>query len=96
MMALMLILYPSKELICVTQNPGDIKDLQEFLSKHYLPNITVLVKSPETGAQLETIAKYTKEYEIKDNETTYYLCENHACKAPFHGLDNLEKYLCVE
>lgn len=90
MMAILLMLYPTKELICVAENSPDIKELQDYLSKHYLPNVTVLLKTEENKARLEKIAEYTGSYESRDKKTTFYLCENNTCLAPFHGLMELE------
>lgn len=90
LMALMLLLYPSKELVCVAKNNEDIKVLQKFLGNYYLPNVTVIVKTPENKDEMAQIAEFTKDYSMKDNELTFYLCENHVCISPFHGINELE------
>ena len=93
MMAVMLELYPTKELVCVVQDKAQMKEVQNLLSKHFLPNITILVKLSENQEQLEKFAEFTKEYEMKDDRTTFYLCENRVCMAPFHDIEEMERLL---
>ncbi|MDF2588759.1 MAG: hypothetical protein K0S41_2600 [Anaerocolumna sp.] len=91
LMAVQLLLNPTKELISITQN--DDKELKKFLSDNFIPNITVLIKSNENKEQLESIAKFTENYKAKENKTTYYLCENHACMSPVTDLKKLEAFI---
>jgi uncharacterized protein YyaL (SSP411 family) len=93
MMAFLLMIYPTKELICVAENTADIKEFQDYLSKKYQPNVTVLLKTVENKTRLETVAEYTSSYVSKDMKTTFYLCENHTCLAPFHSILELEEHL---
>lgn len=93
LMAIMLLENPSKELVCVVQNPSEMKTVQELLAKYFLPNIIVLLKTPGNSEQLMKIAEYTRDYEMKNNRMTFYLCENHACSAPFHEIKELEEML---
>lgn len=94
MMALMEVIYPTKELVCVVQNSDQAKDIIETLSKHFLPNVTVLLKNTNNQDQLAFISEFTKGYEIRVTiEPDLYLCENYACKAPVHSTKDLEKLL---
>jgi uncharacterized protein YyaL (SSP411 family) len=93
MMAVTTAVYPSKELICILRNSTDIIIVQQLLAKHFLPNITVLVKTDDNSQQLEQIAEFTKDYEVKDYSTVFYLCENHACMAPVYDPKALEDIL---
>lgn len=83
-------LYPTKELVCVTDNKEDIQKIQDFMAKHYLPNLSVIIKTPENSSRLEILAPFTKDYEVKDDKPTFYLCENHVCLAPFNKFSELE------
>jgi len=93
MMAVMLLLYPTKELVCVVQNPSEKEEVKKLLSKHFLPNITVIVKTSNNDEQLKKIAEFTKEYRLQGDSATFYLCEKYACLAPFHDIKELEGLL---
>ncbi len=93
MMAVLLAVYPTREIVCVVQESSEIKNLQQVLAKHFLPNVTILVKTDINQEQLEMIADFTKEYRLKDDSIAIYLCENHTCMAPFHDIDELERLL---
>jgi len=93
MMATMLLIYPTKELICLIQNPSEIKEVQKLLAKHFLPNVTVLVKTSNNSDKLEQIATFTKEYKLQGDSVSFYLCENHACLSPIHEIKELEGLL---
>ncbi|MDF2566695.1 MAG: hypothetical protein K0R90_151 [Oscillospiraceae bacterium] len=81
--------YPSTEVVCVTENKEDIYALQETLGNYFLPNVTVLAKNASDCDELLNIAEFAKDYEQKDGKTTYYVCQNHACSAPIHSLEQL-------
>jgi uncharacterized protein YyaL (SSP411 family) len=93
LLALMLELYPARELVCVVKDEADLTRLKEVLYKHYLPNTAVLVKDTQNAEQIESAAPFTKEYNLKDDRSTYYVCENNACSPPIHDLAELEKRL---
>ena len=93
LIGLMQKLYPRKELVCVSNKDEDKKIIQDFLAKYYLPNVTLLFKTPENSEALGEIAGFTKDYKIKDNELTFYLCENHVCMPAFHGIEELKSRL---
>jgi uncharacterized protein YyaL (SSP411 family) len=93
MMAVLLEVYPTKELVCVVKDLSDVTEMKKVLAKQFIPNITVLVKTSSNSKQLEQIAEFTKNYEIKGESKNFYLCQNHACMAPFHEIEELEKLL---
>jgi len=88
-------LYPTKEVVCVTQSLDEIKSLQAMFKKCFIPNTIVLVKELENDKQIDQIAEYVKDYGLKNNQTTYYVCENNACSAPVTTLDDLMEKLQV-
>ena len=92
-MAFMLDLYPSRELICVTDQPSHIHGLQLILKDKFTPNTVVLVKDEENKKILSKMVEYLRDYTMKDERTTFYLCENHACMEPFHDLAKVEEAL---
>ncbi len=91
MMTFMLALYPSREVVCVAENPSDLKAMQGVFQKCFVPNTSVLVKDGQNKQKLGEIAEFTKDYSSKEEQTTYYICENNACSPPFHGISELEK-----
>jgi hypothetical protein len=94
MMALIEVIYPTKELVCVVQNSEQAKEIRETLGKHFLPNVSVLLKNINNQDQLASISEFTKDYEIRVTiELDLYLCENYACKAPVHSIEDLENLL---
>lgn len=94
MMAGMMNLYPAKELIVVL--PGDevdMSDIRRLFAKHSLYNVTCIVKTPANAKTIEKIAPYTKNYDAKKSNTTYYLCHNKVCHTPVISVEELEKLL---
>ncbi len=93
LLALMWGLYPAREVVCVVKDEADLNQLRTLFNKSVLPNTVVLVKHAQNAEQIESIAEFTKEYGLKDGESTYYICENNACSPPIHNLADLEKRL---
>ncbi|HEX3037440.1 MAG TPA: thioredoxin domain-containing protein [Oscillospiraceae bacterium] len=91
MMAFMLALYPSRELVCVVKNPSDLHAIQTALGRHFAQNTVVLLKDEQNKEELGKIAEFTKAYDGANDEMTFYLCENNACSPPFHGISELEE-----
>ncbi|WP_334306015.1 thioredoxin domain-containing protein [Anaerocolumna sp. AGMB13025] len=93
LMALGMEVYKTRELICVLPDASFIEGVQELLSRHFLPDVTVLVKTKENQEQLKELAVFTEDYKIDEKTPAYYLCENYACRAPVNNLKELENLL---
>ncbi len=91
--ALQAALWPSCELVCAVTDEQGIERVREALHGVYLPNTSVLVKTPGTAAALAEAAPFTAPLSVRDGQDTFYLCENFACRAPFHGFEKLRKAL---
>ncbi|MBU5308449.1 thioredoxin domain-containing protein [Clostridioides mangenotii] len=89
LLSLMYELYESKEIIAVLKNKDDMKRFKEKLMKNYSPNITVVVKKIWESENLDGL----EDYVLKNDNSTYYICEGKSCNPPFNGLELLEKYL---
>lgn len=89
LLAMLQVLYPSKELLCVTSENKVPPALSEFLSLHYLPNLTVLVKTPKNARILEDTAPFTKRYPIPTTGSAYYLCQKGICAKPVYDMESL-------
>lgn len=74
-------LYPHRELVCA-QNRGVPAELIDYLREHPADDLSILVKTVETGECLAVCAPFTAAYPIPQNGTAWYLCENGSCKAP--------------
>ncbi len=82
---------PGKELVCVTKE-GDTAALEEFLNRHYLPGVSVVVKSSENAEQLGELIPFTKDYPLEDR-TAYYLCQNRSCQRPVYEISALKELM---
>lgn len=92
-------LYPSKEIVCVANRTNSAKannrdsgerenypELIEYLSQNFEPNTAVLLKTVDNSEKLQEIADYVEDYQVINDRTTYYICENHHCLAPTNEL----------
>lgn len=89
MMAFMQELFPTKELVCVLPIDESMEELNEMISSHFLPQLSILVKTKQTKEALSQLAEFTKDYPSTTDEPFFYLCENHACLAPVHDLTKI-------
>lgn len=87
--ALMLMLYPSKELVVVANDNKDLEEVRIFLSSKFTPNLSTIVKTKENEKELESLAPFTKEYTIINNKTTYYLCSDGDCISTSNDLNEI-------
>lgn len=79
--------YPSSELICVTNSSQPPEELINMLRNHYLPNLTVIVKTPENADSLSNLAPYTTHYPIPEAAPCYYLCQGQKCYSSTTSLE---------
>lgn len=91
MLAFLEELWPTAELVCVVQTIPD--ELTLFLRDASHPELTVLVKTPETANALDVLAPFTKDYPISDKGAWYYLCQNGACAQPVDSISKLKLHL---
>lgn len=87
------VLNPSMEIVCALSSEDDLQKLKQITRKKFLPNTTILVKDEKNSQQIENIAEYTKECNVTDDKSTFYICENRACSQPIHDFSQLEKRL---
>ncbi len=74
LMALSSYLYPQKEIVCVLKANAD----KEILKKKFSLNTTVRV-----------LEKPTDEYQIINDQTTFYVCQNFSCKPPTNDIETV-------
>jgi len=93
LMAMMLALYPGREIVCVMKDSDDLEKLKILLRKKYLPNTAVLIINPQNAEKILRIAQFTKDYALQNEKTTFYVCQNNTCSSPINDLSELEKSL---
>lgn len=64
------------------------EELRDYLRRGH-PNLTVLVKTPESAQTLARIAPFTADYPLPETGATYYLCHDGRCEAPVEELEGL-------
>lgn len=74
---------PSFEVV-VVGDPGkeDTKAMLGALHKHYSPSKVVLLREPGGGAEIISIAEFTKGQAQIEDKATAYVCLNYVCKLP--------------
>lgn len=79
----------TKELICVIKDESEKEKLKDTLSEMQTFNLTVIIKDEENGSELEDLIPYTKDYILKEDKATYYLCEGNSCFSPTNDLNEV-------
>ena len=93
LLALMEIYYPSRELLCVTAGQKAPEELIALLREKMIPNLTVMIKTPDNQRQLASAAPFTAAYPFPAEGTRYYLCSGKTCSAPARDISELQKLL---
>ena len=78
-------LWPSAELVSAARTMPE--ELAAFLREASRPELTVLVKTPETAKPLEELAPFT------ETGVRYYLCRNGACARPVDSISEVRRLL---
>jgi uncharacterized protein YyaL (SSP411 family) len=91
--AAMLALYPTREAVIATREAAAQSDVLRRLARLYLPDVAVILKTPENERTLARLAPFTAPYPIPERGARIYLCQNNACAPPFDDLDELERRL---
>ncbi len=78
LIALMLEYYPAREITVVAKNNDEISSIREN-KKVFQPNTNYIAKFID-GDDPSDFIEFMKDYELKNNTTTYYVCENNNCR----------------
>lgn len=78
--ALMSLVYPTRELVCVSDAAPELLDT---VTEKYAPELTVLLKTPEQAEKLAAFAPFTREMKMQSGKATFYVCSGGTCAAPF-------------
>ncbi len=93
LVAMFPILYPSYQLVCVTENDSVIPKILTTFHDIPFSEMDILIKTRENEALLSTICPFTKDYPIETGKTAFYLCKNQTCTAPVYSLEKLKSLL---
>lgn len=78
--SLLSILYPTKELLCVAET---LPEAMENIMGIYEPEMTLLLKTPESGEALADFAPYTKDINTDGKGSYLYICSGGKCSLPY-------------
>lgn len=94
LLAMMEVLYPSRELVCVLPTAGreEMRSIRHSLASLPEGGLSILVKTPENADALERLAPHTGAYPFGER-AAYYLCEGESCQPPTEDLDEILKKL---
>ena len=83
-----------KEIVIVAKekSPDTINSVRK-IQDIYSPHSIIIFKELNNNAGLDKIAPWTSMHDIIDDKTTFYICENFACKRPTTDLKTAIKYL---
>ena len=78
--SLLSILYPTKELLCIAEA---LPEAMENIMGIYEPEMTLLLKTPESGEALADFAPYTKDINTDGKGSYLYICSGGKCSLPY-------------
>ena len=78
------VLGPAFEIVVVVgHEEKDAEPILDKLDSVYLPNKVVIVKNDDDKSlELVSLAPYLKDYRVKNNKPTIYVCANFTCEEP--------------
>lgn len=89
LIALMQKLEDYARLVCVLPDEEHVREIALKLGKRFIPDLTVIVKTPENADRLSEIAGYTKAYAIDRKRPVFYVCKNKTCYPAEYDLDKI-------
>lgn len=88
LLALQSVLYPSTEIVCVTDEGDCLRGLKE-LQKEMRPDCSVILKTLENEKIMSDTVPYTRDYPIPSAGIKYYVCRGGSCMQPVDRMENL-------
>ncbi len=95
LMAMDFALTSNQELVIVSSAPKEqVNHMLHNITKRFSPSTTLLYRFTDPAFDsLTTLAPFVKDMTVKNNKTTFYLCQNKACQQPTNDLSVIEKQL---
>lgn len=87
------ILYPSRELICVSADKQLPEELKDYLHKFPTWNLCVILKTHENQTDLERVIPFLENYPVPAEGTMYYLCQGGKCHTPERDFTSVRQKL---
>lgn len=91
LLALMQVLYPSRELICMEPSAEEIEELRRIGERD--SNLAIIVKTKENAGRLKKAVPLSESYGIIPGKPQYYLCTRNRCQAPVDSLKEISDIL---
>lgn len=91
LLALMQVLYPSRELVCLEPSAKEIEELRRLGERD--SNLAIVVKTKENAERLKKAAPFTEAYGIIPGKGQFYLCTQNRCQAPVDSLKEISDIL---
>lgn len=91
LLALMQVLYPSRELVCLEPSAKEIEELRRLGERD--SNLAIVVKTKENAERLKKAAPFTEAYGIIPGKGQFYLCTQNRCQAPVDSLKEIADIL---
>jgi uncharacterized protein YyaL (SSP411 family) len=91
LLAVLYELYPSIEAVCLAIDDEDLKEIRKNLKHLPLVNTSVVAVKQSDIDETSKIIKHLKNYILKENKHTYYICENKNCSLPINDIDEFIK-----
>ena len=81
-------LWPNAQLVCTCKEiPAQLLSL---LRREARPELSVLVKTPETQDALRVLVPFTENYPLPSQGAQYYFCQNGTCSKPTCSITELQ------
>jgi len=86
---------PSREIVIAGDLQGaDTRTMLRALRRPFIPNKLVLFRpSDEETPEITRLAPFTQPQTSLDGKATAYVCQNHHCKLPTTGIEEMLKLL---
>jgi len=84
-----------KEIVIVGSgsDPVTVAALNRVKSEYNPTKVLLFKNTDDTKRQLSTLAKWTSTQETINNKTTFYVCQDFACKIPTTDIDQAFKFI---
>lgn len=94
--ALLQVVYPAQELVCVLANEEEKAPLALKLGSFAHPQASVLAVSARDQERIARLAPFAAGYPIPQQGVAYYLCQNRQCDRPSDDFETIRQKLLGE
>lgn len=77
-----------KDIVLVSNREENAENMIALIRENFLPNTSSLLVT-KAHENITNLAKFTKDYPMKEEKCTAYLCENYACRPPITEINEL-------